>query len=89
MSILGGVLIAILGELVASHLLGMLNIPDDVLPSALMYLRIYLLGMPVILLYNFEAAIFRSIGGTKSSIEGTNHVRHTKRSAEPVLRHRF
>ena len=65
MSILGGVLIAILGELVASHLLGMLNIPDDVLPSALMYLRIYLLGMPVILLYNFEAAIFRSIGDTK------------------------
>lgn len=65
MSILGGVLIAILGELVASPLLGMLNIPDDVLPSALMYLRIYLLGMPVILLYNFEAAIFRSIGDTK------------------------
>ena len=35
------------------------------LPLALLYLRIYLIGMPVILLYNFEAAIFRSIGDTK------------------------
>lgn len=34
-------------------------------PLALLYLRIYLLGMPVILLYNFEAAIFRSVGETK------------------------
>ena len=56
MSILGGVLIAILGELVASHLLGMLNIPDDVLPSALMYLRIYLLGMPVIIILRLQSS---------------------------------
>ena len=41
------------------------NVPDDVLELALLYLRIYFLGMPVILLYNFEAAIFRSIGETK------------------------
>ena len=34
-------------------------------PLALLYLRIYLAGMPVILLYNFEAAIFRSVGETK------------------------
>lgn len=33
--------------------------------QALLYLRIYLAGMPVILLYNFEAAIFRSVGETK------------------------
>ena len=35
---------------------------------ALTYLRIYLLGMPVILLYNFEAAIFRSIGDTQAPL---------------------
>ena len=45
--------------------MGLLNVPDDVYPLALAYLRIYLLGMPVILLYNFEAAIFRSVGDTK------------------------
>lgn len=64
-SIIGGVLVAIIGELIAEPLLTVLNVPDDVLELALLYLRIYFLGMPVILLYNFEAAIFRSIGETK------------------------
>ena len=39
--------------------------PMVLFPLALLYLRIYLAGMPVILLYNFEAAIFRSVGETK------------------------
>ena len=64
-SVVGGVLVAILGELIAGPLLGALHVPDDVFPLALLYLRIYLAGMPVILLYNFEAAIFRSVGDTK------------------------
>lgn len=64
-ALLGGVAVAILGELAAAPLLGALNVPDDVFPLALLYLRIYLAGMPVILLYNFEAAIFRSVGETK------------------------
>ena len=64
-SVIGGVLVAIIGELIAEPLLTGLNVPDDVLELALLYLRIYFLGMPVILLYNFEAAIFRSIGETK------------------------
>lgn len=64
-SVIGGVLLAIIGELIAEPLLTVLNVPDDVLELALLYLRIYFLGMPVILLYNFEAAIFRSIGETK------------------------
>lgn len=64
-SVIGGVLVAIIGEIIAEPLLMVLNVPDDVLELALLYLRIYFLGMPVILLYNFEAAIFRSIGETK------------------------
>lgn len=64
-ALLGGLMVALLGELAAAPLLRMLNVPDDVLPLALLYLRIYLAGMPVILLYNFEAAIFRSVGETK------------------------
>lgn len=56
-SVIGGVLVAIIGELIAEPLLTVLNVPDDVLELALLYLRIYFLGMPVILLYNFEAAI--------------------------------
>lgn len=64
-SVIGGVLVAVIGEIIAEPLLTALNVPNDVLELALLYLRIYFLGMPVILLYNFEAAIFRSIGETK------------------------
>ena len=67
-SVLGGVFIAVLGEIIASPLLKSLQVPDDVFASALLYLRIYLLGMPVILLYNFESAIFRSVGETKTPL---------------------
>ena len=64
-AVLGGFVIALLGEFMAEPLLLMMSVPDEVLPLALLYLRIYLIGMPVILLYNFEAAIFRSVGETK------------------------
>ena len=67
-ALIGGVLVALVGELLAAPVLGMLNVPEDVLPQALLYLRIYLAGMPVILLYNFEAAIFRSIGETRTPL---------------------
>ena len=67
-ALIGGVLVALVGELLAAPVLGMLNVPDDVFPQALLYLRIYLAGMPVILLYNFEAAIFRSIGETRTPL---------------------
>lgn len=65
MALVGGVLAAIVGELAAAPLLGRLRTPADVFPLALLYLRIYFAGLPVILLYNFEAAIFRSVGETK------------------------
>lgn len=65
LALLGGMLVAVAGELIAAPVLGLLNVPEDVFPLALLYLRIYLAGMPVILFYNFEAAIFRSVGETK------------------------
>ena len=65
LALLGGSLVACAGELFAAPILGLLNVPDDVFSLALLYLRIYLAGMPIILLYNFEAAIFRSVGETK------------------------
>ena len=69
MAIVGGLIVMIIGELLIGHLLKMLNVPDDVFPYALLYIRIYLIGMPVILLYNFEAAIFRSVGETKIPLQ--------------------
>ena len=69
LSIVGGAIVLLLGELAAAPLLRLLAVPDDVFPLALVYLRIYFIGMPVILLYNFEAAIFRSVGETKIPLE--------------------
>ena len=68
-AIVGGISIAVIGELLIGNLLQMLNVPDEVFPYALLYIRIYLIGMPAILLYNFEAAIFRSIGETKIPLQ--------------------
>ena len=69
MSVIGGLLVTLIGELFIGRLLAALHVPDEVFPYALLYIRIYLLGMPVILLYNFEAAIFRSIGETKTPLK--------------------
>ena len=69
LAVLGGVLVTVPGELSAGAVLRLLNVPDEVFPYALLYLRIYLLGVPVILLYNFEAAIFRSVGDTKVPLQ--------------------
>lgn len=68
MALIGLVVIAF-GEVVARPLLVLLNCAPEALDEAVLYLRIYLLGMPSILLYNFEAAIFRSVGITKMPLQ--------------------
>lgn len=67
-SFLCGFVVLIVGELVASPILSLVKVPEDVFPYALLYLRIYLIGLPVIFLYNFVAAIFRSIGDTRTPL---------------------
>lgn len=67
-AVIGGIIVGTLGHLVAEPVLSMLQVPEDVFPLALKYMRIYLLGLPVIFLYNFEAAIFRSAGDTKTPL---------------------
>ena len=62
MALLGGALLAVLGEFLAPRVVDMLDVPGDVYSMAVKYLRIYLAGMPVIMLYNFEAAISEAAG---------------------------
>ena len=64
-AVIGGILTAIIGELIAEPLLRAQNISEDTIEMAILYFRIYIGGVPVILLYNFEAAIFRGIGNTR------------------------
>lgn len=60
----GGILIAI-GLLFSKPLLELMGTPEDVLSQAALYMKIYFLGMPVNLLFNFGSAILRAIGDTK------------------------
>lgn len=63
--IISGVVMLLLGQVIARPILTMINTPSEVLDLAVLYLRIYFIGMPFIVVYNFGAAILRSIGDTK------------------------
>lgn len=64
-SVIGGILLAIFGVLMARTLLTWAQSPPEVIDLATLYLSIYFLGMPVNMLYNFGSAILRSVGDTK------------------------
>ena len=65
LSLLGGVLLMIIGVLLARPLLTLMGSPEDVIGLAVLYVRIIFLGMPVQMLYNFCAAILRAVGDTQ------------------------
>lgn len=65
LSIFSGSFLALLGNLFAGPLLSLMGTPPDVLSQATLYMRLYFLGMPVIMLYNFGSSILRAIGDTK------------------------
>lgn len=60
-----GVILMAFGLLIAPQLLRLMATPSNILSLAVLYLRIYFLGVPFIVLYNFEAAILRSRGETR------------------------
>lgn len=55
--------------LFANPLLTALNVPADSFRESALFLRVYSLGLPLVFLYNIEAAIFRSIGKTKMPLQ--------------------
>ena len=57
-----GVFLIFFGILLSKPILQMMGAPDDVLELAVLYLRIYFLAMPAIMVYNFGSAILRSKG---------------------------
>lgn len=64
-ALISGVFLLFLGYFLARPILEMINTPDDVIDLATKYLRIYFLGMPFMMIYNFGAAIMKSMGDTK------------------------
>ena len=65
LSLVSGTFLAILGILIVRPLLELMGTPEDVLGLAALYMRIYFVGMPVVLLYNFASAILRAVGDTR------------------------
>ena len=64
-AIVSGLILMCLGVAAAKPILTIMGTPDDVLTLAATYLRIYFLGIPFFLIFNFGAAILRSMGDTK------------------------
>lgn len=64
-SFISGFLLAVIGILFSPWILRLTKVPEEVLPLAAVYLRVYFAGMPVVMLYNFGAAILRAIGDTR------------------------
>ena len=67
-ALIAGIVLLVLAQLVAEPVFKSQKLPQEVVPMALLYFRLYVSGLPVILLYNFEAAIFRSTGDTRTPL---------------------
>ena len=65
LALLVGIGLAILGQWIACPLLTLIHTPESVLDLAVLYLRIYFLGYPALLLYDFGSAILRSKGDSR------------------------
>ena len=64
LSLIGGVIVTLLGVFLARPLLSLMNTPSAVLDEAVPYMRAYFYGMPASMLYNYCAAMLRSEGDT-------------------------
>ena len=68
-SLVSGVLISVIGILLSPTLLVWMNAPDDTIGLSTLYVRIYFLGAPGSMLFNFGAAIIRSTGDTRRPLQ--------------------
>ncbi len=66
LSILAGLLICLLGQCFVRPLLVLIKTPSEILDDAVLYLRIYLCGLPFLMLYDFASAVLRADGNSRS-----------------------
>lgn len=65
LALISGVAMAIVGVIFAKGALQLMDTPDNVIDLSTLYMRIYFMGMPFFMLYNYGAAILRAVGDTK------------------------
>ena len=64
-AVVGGLLLLVIGVVFAETFLKLTDCPDTLLPKATVYFKLYFLGVPILMFYNFCASILRAIGDTK------------------------
>ena len=62
LGLVSGVLLAVVGFFAARGLLELMSCPEDVIDLSALYLKIYFIGMPMTMLYNFSSALLRAVG---------------------------
>lgn len=65
LAFVSGMIMAVVGLLFSRLALEIMGTPDNVIDQSTLYMRIYFLGMPFFMLYNYGAAILRAVGDTK------------------------
>lgn len=64
-ALLSGIVMAFVGLIFSRFALELMGTPDNVIEHSTLYMRIYFLGMPFFMLYNYGASILRAVGDTK------------------------
>ena len=64
-SFVSGLLTMVIGLVIAPYALQWMNTPPEIIDQATLYLRIYFVGTPAMMIYNFGSAVLRSVGDTK------------------------
>lgn len=65
LALVSGVVMAVVGFVFSRWALEIMGTPADVIDQSSLYMRIYFLGMPFFMVYNYGAAILRAVGDTK------------------------
>ena len=65
LALVSGLMMAVIGQIFARGALELMGTPEDVINKSTLYMRIYFLGMPFFMMYNYGAAILRAVGDTK------------------------
>ena len=78
-SIIGGLIVMVLGIVFCKPLLNMMGTPEDIISLSVLYMKIYFISTPATMVYNFAAAILRSAGDSRRPmyylvVTGTLHV---------------
>lgn len=65
LALISGLIMAVVGVGASRFALTLMGTPDNVIDLSVLYMRIYFMGMPFFMLYNYGAAILRAVGDTK------------------------